>query len=444
MKAEVAPIFKKGSKNLAVNYIPISQTRVSCKPFEHIITKHISNHLDGHNILSKFQHGFRYLHFCETQLMITIQDLMSHRDNNTQIDIAILDFSKAFNTVPHDSLLGKLQFYSIDVPILKWISVFLKNRDQCIVVDGAKSELVSVDSGIPQGTVLGTILFLLHINDLPDMVSLQVRLFADNCLLYHPITSIMDQVYLQEDLDSLVEWGNKWGMHFNAPKCNILRISRSHPLTRFYTLSGHILDEVNEAKYLGINISNELIWSTHVSVITQKGNCTLGFIRRNLNICPMKLKETAYIALTRSVLEYNVAAGDPYLKKDTDKLEKLQRKAAKFTTSNYDRTSSVTKMLSDHGWSKLADRRRELRLALLYKVVKGQVAVSADSLGLIKADNRTRSSNPHQFKTILTNSTQYKNSFVQRTIIDWNKRSCNTVSAESVAAFKSRIAKNPD
>ncbi len=108
----------------------------------------------------------------------------------------------------------------------------------------------------------------------------------------------------------------------------------------------------------------------------------------------MKLKETAYVALIRSVLEYSAAVWDPYLKKDTDKLEKLQRKAARFTTSNYDRTSSVTKMLSDLGWSKLANRRRDLRLALLYKVVKGQVAVSADSLGLIKADNRTRSSNP--------------------------------------------------
>ncbi len=121
LKAEVAPIFKKGSKKLAVNYRSISLTCVSCKPFEHIITKYIRNHLDEHNILPKFQHGFRYLHSCETQLMITIQDLMSHRDNNTQIDMAILDFSKAFDTVPHDSLLGKLQFYGIDGPILKWI-----------------------------------------------------------------------------------------------------------------------------------------------------------------------------------------------------------------------------------------------------------------------------------------------------------------------------------
>ncbi len=127
------------------------------------------------------------------------------------------------------------------------------------MVDGVKSELVNVDSGVPQGTALGPILFLLHINYLPDMVSSQVRLFADDCLLYRPITSIMGQLCHQEDINSLVEWGNKCGMHLNAPKCNILEMSRSqHPLTRFYTLSGHILDEVNEAKYLGVNISNDL------------------------------------------------------------------------------------------------------------------------------------------------------------------------------------------
>ncbi len=102
------------------------------------------------------------------------------------------------------------------------------------------------------------------------MVSSHVRIFADDCLLIRPITSIMEQVSLQKDLNSHVDWGNKWGMHFKAPKCNILRISRSqHPLTRFYTLYGHILYEVNEAKYLGVKLTNELTCSTYVSVIKE-------------------------------------------------------------------------------------------------------------------------------------------------------------------------------
>ena len=221
--------------SLAANYRPVSLTSVSCKIFEHIICKHIRTHLDKFNILSAFQHGFRNGHSCETQLLITMYNLISNRDRNIQTDIAVLDFSKAFDTVPHDRLLGKLEFYGITGPINSWISCFLKNRIQSVLVDGVKSESVKVDSGVPQGTVLGPLLFLLYINDLPHNVSSHVSLFADDCLLYREIRDTEDQLCLQSDLDALVEWGKIWGMHFNASTCNILRVSRStKPLTKFY------------------------------------------------------------------------------------------------------------------------------------------------------------------------------------------------------------------
>ena len=138
----------------------------------------------------------------------------------SQIDIAVLDFSKAFDTVPHDGLLSKLKHYGIDKNIWQWISNFLKQRKQCVVVDGVSSGLVDVDSGVPQGTVLGPILFLLHINDLPSIVSSKVRLFADDCLIYRQIKSNNDQIELQRDLNLLESWGVKWGMRFNATISN--------------------------------------------------------------------------------------------------------------------------------------------------------------------------------------------------------------------------------
>ena len=127
----------------------------------------------------------------------------------SQIDIAVLDFSKAFDTVPHDGLHSKLKHYGIDKHIWQWISNFLKKRKQCVVVDGVSSGLVDVDSGVPQGTVLGPILFLLHINDLPSIVSSKVRLFADDCLIYRQIKSNNDQIELQRDLNLLESWGVK-------------------------------------------------------------------------------------------------------------------------------------------------------------------------------------------------------------------------------------------
>ena len=144
----------------------------------------------------------------------------------SQIDIAVLDFSKAFDTVPHDGLLSKLKHYGIDKHIWQWISNFLKKRKQCVVVDGVSSGLVDVDSGVSQGTVLGPILFLLHINNLPSIVSSKVRLFADDCLIYRQIKSNNDQIELQRDLNLLESWEVKWGMRFNAAKCNIMRVSR--------------------------------------------------------------------------------------------------------------------------------------------------------------------------------------------------------------------------
>ena len=441
-KANVTPVFKKGDKNLAENYRPVSLTCISCKILEHIICSHIHQHLERHGILTPFQHGFRAMRSCETQLLITLQDLLSLRDRKVQVDVAILDFSKAFDTVPHSRLLGKLEYYGIDGVIHKWVSAFLNNREQRVVVNGSYSNPVSVDSGVPQGTVLGPLLFLLHINDLPQMVSSQTRLFADDCLLYRPIHSRDDQVLMQRDLDTLQEWGNTWGMRFNPSKCNIMRISRSRePITQFYSLGGQVLVEVHNSTYLGLNISNELEWSTHIADTTRKGNGTLGFLRRNLKFCPEKLKETAYLSLIRSVLEYGATIWDPHLAKDINSLEMVQRKAARFVKHDYRRTSSVTAMLAELGWKNLADRRRELRLALLYKVTNDLVAVPASSIGLTKPYTKTRANHKFKYRTLRANTNELKFSFVHRTIPEWNVLPAHIAEADSVTSFKARLAK---
>ena len=160
-------------------------------------------------------------------VITTTHDLLSSFNSKSQIDVAILDFSKAFDTVPHAGLLGKLEHYGIDSKILLWITNFLNNRKQRVVVDGSFSNYADVESGVPQGTVLGPLLFLLHINDLPSCVNSKVRLFADDCLLYREIKINQDQIDMQRDLDALMDWGSTWGMKFNAKKCNIMRVSRS-------------------------------------------------------------------------------------------------------------------------------------------------------------------------------------------------------------------------
>ena len=325
--AYISPIFKKGAVCEAENYRPVSLTCIPCKILEHIICSHLRSHLDKYGALSPYNHGFRKYHSCDTQLILTIQDLLIRKDAvKSQTDVGILDFAKAFDKVPHGRLLNKLRIFGIDGEIAQWISGFLHDRTQAVVVDGSTSSQASVLSGVPQGTVMGPLLFLLFINDLPSVVDphTQVRLFADDCLVYRNIKSIQDQIQFQRDLDALNDWGTSWGMKFNAKKCNIMSISsKETPLTKFYQLEDTVLQQVDSATYLGILIHKSLKFSEHIRNTTNKCSRRLGFLRRNLKRCPKELKKTAYISLVRSCAEYGAAIWDPHLAKDIEALEKI-------------------------------------------------------------------------------------------------------------------------
>ena len=291
------------------------------------------NHLDKDSVLTSLNHGFRSSYSCETQLVVTAHDLMSYYDQNRQVDTVILDFSKAFDTVPHRKLLHKLEAYGVRGPIHNWITNFLTQRSMCVVGEGEKSRQVDVGSGVPQGTVLGPLLFLCHINDLPDRVTSHIRLFADDCLLYRVINTPADHQRLQQDLDNLQKWTQEWGMKFNAKKCYVL--SSRNKSSHFYTIDDHILQQVQNNPYLGISFSDDLKWKTHINNICKKANSSLGYLRRNLYNCPKSCRKNAYLALVRSKLEYGSIIWDPYTKRDIDQLEKIQRSAARFITKDY-------------------------------------------------------------------------------------------------------------
>ena len=294
---------------------------------------------------------------------------------------------------------------------------------------------------MPQGTVLGPLLFLTYINDLPSEVSSQVRLFADDCLLYRPIRSRADQEQLQRDLSALQAWADKWGMNFNPSKCFILRVNRpkSKGLPFDYGLKGVTLERVQSTPYLGVRLSETLEWESHINTITAKANSTLGFLRRNLKVCPLKLKETAYFAMIRSCLEYSCAVWDPFRQKDIDKLNKIQRSAARFVTSNYKKTTSVTSLIQNLGWDDLQLRRKNCRLVCLFKIVNQLVEIPISDR-LIPADKITRGGHNQAFKHIRANTTLGQNSFWYKTIPDWNSLSPAAIQAKTVAAFKGRLS----
>ncbi|MEW8546320.1 MAG: reverse transcriptase family protein, partial [Candidatus Thiodiazotropha sp.] len=335
VKANVMPVFKKGDKTQASNYRPISLTCILCKVLEHILASNIVKHLDEQGVLYDLQHGFREKRSCETQLVMLIEDLARNASVGKQTDIILLDFSKAFDKVNHSKLLWKLHSYGIRGQVLSWIKAFLGNRSQRVVIDGEESDSIPVTSGVPQGSVLGPILFLIYINDLPDEVCSQVRLFADDTALYLTIESEQDSSTLQNDLDRLSAWETKWDMEFNPSKCQVVQVTGSRrPLNTSYTLHGQVLETVTCAKYLGVDISNGLSWNPHVDRIVGSANRTLGFIRRNIKTKMPRVREKAYNTLVRPQLEYASAVWDPHTKERISQIEQVQRRAARWTVSN--------------------------------------------------------------------------------------------------------------
>ena len=306
--ALVAPVFKPGKtdKAKAENYRPISLTSISCKILEHILHSSIISHLDTNKILTDTQHGFRKNRSCESQLLLTINDLAKSLNEGNQIDSVLLDFSKAFDKVDHHKLSLKLEHYGIRGKTLKWIQHYLHDRTQTVVLNGKTSEKTPVVSGVPQGTVLGPLLFLVYINDLPSIVDSQIRLFADDALIYRKINSVNDTQQLQSDIEKLLEWESNWSMEFNPDKCKVLRITnKRNIIISNYTMHNQILEVVESAKYTeSLSIKNS--WNKHIDYTTKKANQVRCFIQRNLRTCHRDVTLQSYKTYVRPILEFMI------------------------------------------------------------------------------------------------------------------------------------------
>ena len=422
--ADVVAIYKKGDKNTASNYRPVSLTSITCKTLEHIVFTSIMDHVDKNKILNHFQHGFRKQHSCETQLVTTIEDLARGLQERQQIDLLILDFSKAFDVVSHRLLLGKLDYYGIRGNTLGWVTDWLTGRTQRVVIDGECSEDAPVLSGVPQGTVLGPLMFILYINDISAGTSSSVRLFADDCLLYRVVDSTRDASLLQGDLRQMCRWAEDWEMDFNPSKCYKLSITkRRNPMSYPYTINGVMLKHVSSNPYLGAELDATLSWNHQMKKTLTKSQRTLNLCRRNLHNCSKKTKETAYKTMVRPTLEYASSAWDPHVQKQVDNLEAVQNKAARFVVGDYSHQSSVTEMKEALQWRSLQERRFVARMTLWYKAIHAQAAVHLPSYYFQKpmSDNsKSRVSHNQQYAAPTATIDNYKYSFFPRTIRIWN------------------------
>ena len=331
----VSAIHKSGDRHDRGNYRPITITSCLMRVLEKIIKVQLLKHLEESEYISDHQHGFTAKRSCLTNLLHATEELIKKYDSGHIIDEIFLDFSKAFDKVPHQRLIYKLKRAGVNETALSWIESFLQGRKQYVRLNGTLSRLRNVTSGVPQGSVLGPLLFLVFINDLPDCITSNVKLFADDTKLYNIIRSIIDAEILQDDLTGLMEWCRKWKMVFNKSKCHILHYGKRNPMY-LYHMGGRLLSSSGCEKDLGVIKSNDLKPRQHILSVIKKANQRLGMLRRSFTCIDKEIFLLVYKPMVRSILEYCHQIWSPYLKKDIEALERVQRRATKMVigTSN--------------------------------------------------------------------------------------------------------------
>lgn len=439
-KASVSAIYKKGSKKEPGNYRPVSLTSVVCKVMETLVKDWIQDHFRRNNLLSESQYGFISGRSTTLQLLKVMEDWSEAIDSGDQVDVVYFDFAKAFDSVPHRRLLAKLEAYGITGPTLAWVESFLTGREQRVTINGKSSGWHPVTSGIPQGSVLGPLLFVIYINDLPASVVSMMLLFADDTKLYRVIKEAHDRVLLQQDVTSMRNWGLKWLLRYHADKCKSMTVGTTrtnNPPDTPYTLGDIELEHVKSEKDVGVVVDDALTFDDHVAQIAKKANRVAGCIRRAFTYMDDKTFLLLYKALVRPRVEYAQSAWRPYKRMHIDLLEKVQRRATKRVPGLQDLT--YTERLKHLKLPTLAYRRLRGDMIEVYKIMSGIYDVQASS-GILhtSAQRRTRGNSRRLEKRACRLNTR-KYSFSYRVVNAWNSLPDNTVTAPSLHAFENRL-----
>jgi ribonucleases P/MRP protein subunit RPP40 len=438
--ASVAPLFKKGSKNNPENYRPISLTSIVGKILESIIKDHIVHYLDSLKLINSSQHGFTKGKSCLTNLLEFFEKITLEIDNDNPVDCVYLDFSKAFDKVPYVRLFRKLQAHGIDGSVLLWIKHWLGGRRQQVCINREMSGWKNVTSGVPQGSVLGPVLFLVYINDLDLNLISKIGKFADDTKMCKSVKLAKDAEILQNDLDKLDEWSKKWQMEFNKDKCMVMHVGKSNCKT-VYKLGDTILKSSTQERDLGIIVDNSIKFTEQCNAAISNANSTLGLIRRTIKNKNKNIIGRLYKGLVRPKLEYCVQAWCPFLKGNVKNLERVQRRATKLVDEC--RGMTYADRLAVMGLSSLEDRRTRGDMIEVFKMIKGFSGVDYRLFFALDENGRTRG---HRYKLIKNRSRLNirKNFFSQRVVDVWNKLPASVVEAESVNCFKNRYDTHRD
>ena len=301
----VTPIHKKGSRAEVSNYCyyrPVSLTSVVCKVMETLVRNAILDHMLDNDFVSGYQHGFLPGRSCTTQLLEVLDHWTEILDNGGALDVIYLDLAKAFDSVPHSRLLTKLQSYGIGGSLLQWIRSFLLDRHQRVMIAGIGSNWAPVLSGVPQGSVLGPVLFICYINDMPDVVSSFIYMYADDTKLCRETGNSSDCTKLQLDLNNIQNWADQWQLKFNSTKCKVMYLGNGNDRSKYSMRDNGIevsLESAGEEKDLGVWIDDKLKFTNHIGHVVAKSNQILSLIKRSFVYKDTEIIKRLFTALVR-------------------------------------------------------------------------------------------------------------------------------------------------
>ena len=413
-------------------------TCAASKIFERIVRNDIMTFLVENNLISKTQHGFLPKHSTITNLLCTTTAWFNARHNKESVHICYIDFAKAFDTVSHEKLIFKLSRYGLCDKVLLWIKQFLSNRCQSVHVDGYDSDSHSVLSGVPQGTVLGPLLFLLYVNDLPDVVkSSEIALFADDAKLFINTSDVITSQLLQTDLHNICRWADQWQLKIAVEKCSVLIFGPSTADVLYYLDDPDSpLQIVPDAVDLGITISSEQKFSSHCFKIAKKARMVSSHIFRAFKTRDEFFLLKMYKTYVRPILENGTQLWSPHQLKDIDVIEKVQRSYTKrFTRISH---LSYNERLNALKLDSLERRRITSDLVLAFKIVHGYDSLPFDKFFTYDTYIGPRS---HSKKLLLpfARTDTVKNSFAFRLPAIWNSLTEDVVSSRTLQKFENSI-----
>ena len=441
-EAHVIPIHKKGNKAIMANFRPVALTSVICKVFEKIICSAILSYLTRNGLITPQQHGFVKGRSCQTNILLCLERWTESLDSGRSVDIAYFDYSKAFDKVSHRLLLLKLKAHGIDGRLLAWLEAYLHDRKQRVVVGNAKSSWLEVVSGTTQGTVLGYLLFLIFINDLPKKCSREdeslIMLLADDTKTYQEVEEdashhTSNQQAMQERVDRIAQWAEDWHMEINPTKSKVMHVGRNNPGLP-YTINGMQIESVTTERDMGFWISNDLSPSTHVSKARSKALGEICRIRRNFTFIDKRAFCVLYNQRVRPHLDHGMAACPPSTSAESKALEAVQSKATALVHGLRHLNSEERRKRL--GLMKLEERRERGDLIEVFKILNGQTRIDPTLFWEVRyARNGAR-----LIKERAVNGRQQRQSFfTYRVIQKWNLLPMELKMAPSLESFKNRL-----